>query len=779
VLGHGANGFGTLNLFKGRVEVAKDMIVSEWGSGVARFEGKVANGEMDGIVSIGGVLYVATKETGGIQRGDVEIAGAHVSSERGEIASTSPHTGGAVRLIATPGGDSKWTAPAGVKVGTAVAPGGPAAWDVAALIVDAGVVDVGEDKVVVNPSGIVSGVARIKGRLDNQGGKVAAGANGGSGLVGTLTVQGSFVNALGLVDSDIAGTGNHDVLKVTESADLGGTLGANLLNGFVPSPWLEDGSVGHYFAVLKADGSLNGTFDATSAPDPESLDLPELPSEEHHYEWKTVYDRDDGSPYVKLVELNGTFISEQDWLGNGTNDVVLLIMQIPPPEGEADVYETTAGTSIEGEGLLENDEYLGDEGMTTVLVDEPGHGTLDLNANGSFLYVPDGGFSGIDTFTYRPVAGEYEGAAVIVTLVVAGSSLVAADDQYEMLGDGQFDAGAPGVIANDSGSLSGATLVSGPAHGEITLNSDGSFMYQPAAWFHGQDEFRYVLFDGSSASNIAVVTLVVQPYTPEAVPDDFPAYAGDPLNETVLTNDLNANAAQLVPNSGPAVGSLTFNANGTFTYTSPAGFSGQVTFEYIALHTQYGTQSQPALVTIDVLDYEPLTLAGPAIESSAAAVTAAELARIGRAAIERWRLAGVDEATLAGRLAGLEFVIADLPGNVLAGAAASGTIVVDVNAAGHGWFVDPTPLADEEFLRQMSPSEWRAGSGSPAADDADLLTAVMHEIGHLLRLAHADDPTSVLSATLPLGTRRLATAVEAAAADYLYYQWQAKRRRAG
>jgi hypothetical protein len=65
---------------------------------------------------------------------------------------------------------------------------------------------------------------------------------------------------------------------------------------------------------------------------------------------------------------------------------------------------------------------------------------------------------------------------------------------------------------------------------------------------------------------------------------------------------------------------------------------------------------------------------------------------------------------------------------------------------------------------------------SPALGLADLLTAVMHEIGHLLGLDHSDVPTNVMALELSLGTRRVPTALDAAAADYLYYQWQAERR---
>ena len=61
----------------------------------------------------------------------------------------------------------------------------------------------------------------------------------------------------------------------------------------------------------------------------------------------------------------------------------------------------------------------------------------------------------------------------------------------------------------------------------------------------------------------------------------------------------------------------------------------------------------------------------------------------------RWAGAGLDAAALA-KLAQVQFVISDLPGSYL-GETEGNEIYIDSNAAGYGWFVDPTPATDEEF----------------------------------------------------------------------------------
>ncbi len=104
---------------------------------------------------------------------------------------------------------------------------------------------------------------------------------------------------------------------------------------------------------------------------------------------------------------------------------------------------------------------------------------------------------------------------------------------------------------------------------------------------------------------------------------------------------------------------------------------------------------------------------------------------------------------------GVTFEIADLEGLTL-GWTGGDTVLIDVDAAGHGWFVDPTAYDDTEFRGQNAEGELVAGSGSPAYGDMDLLTVVMHELGHVLGFEDLDpEAHDLMSATLDPGVRRL------------------------
>jgi len=89
----------------------------------------------------------------------------------------------------------------------------------------------------------------------------------------------------------------------------------------------------------------------------------------------------------------------------------------------------------------------------------------------------------------------------------------------------------------------------------------------------------------------------------------------------------------------------------------------------------------------------------------------------------------------------IDFQITDLPRGQLAeasitsfddtGVPNAGTILIDHNANGVGWFVDSTPLDNSEFTAQDTDSYLLAAAESEASGKYDLLTTVLHELAHL------------------------------------------------
>jgi len=98
-------------------------------------------------------------------------------------------------------------------------------------------------------------------------------------------------------------------------------------------------------------------------------------------------------------------------------------------------------------------------------------------------------------------------------------------------------------------------------------------------------------------------------------------------------------------------------------------------------------------------------------------------------------------------------------------------ITLDDNAAGWGWFVDPTLSFDEEYRRSPDGS-LSALPESDAAGRMDLLTAVSHEIGHALGYEHSsaeDGHAELLDPFLSAGVRMTPTVPIAQATPEISY----------
>jgi hypothetical protein len=154
------------------------------------------------------------------------------------------------------------------------------------------------------------------------------------------------------------------------------------------------------------------------------------------------------------------------------------------PVAVADTYTTTQNTAlvVGAPGVLANDTDPNGDALTAVLATNPAHGTLALNADGSFTYTPTGGYTGPDSFIYRARDASNNlspGTNVALSVTLPGTP-VAAPDAYSTNEDTPLTVNAAGVLANDTdGDPLTAVLVTGPSRGTLALNADGSFLYTP------------------------------------------------------------------------------------------------------------------------------------------------------------------------------------------------------------------------------------------------------------------------------------------------------------
>ncbi|MBL8821153.1 MAG: tandem-95 repeat protein [Planctomycetia bacterium] len=245
-------------------------------------------------------------------------------------------------------------------------------------------------------------------------------------------------------------------------------------------------------------------------------------------------------------------------------------------------------------GILQNDydvdtPLFGDV-LKAHLVSSPSNGTLTFAENGYIKYVPNPGFVGIDSFTYRSFDGMLTGNLSTVTITVQDTPH-ALDDSYTTF-QPTLNVLAPGVLANDSTPNAGpltALLLSQPLNGTAQLNPDGSFTYTAFNGFIGVDSFSYRVSDGVGFSEPATVTISVFSLNRAPVanndayslPSDINFFQSAP---GVLLNDSDPDGNLLTASLvvGPLNGSLFLNPNGSFSYTPLPGFQGTDSFTYRA-----------------------------------------------------------------------------------------------------------------------------------------------------------------------------------------------------
>src|SRR5439155_4721418 len=152
-------------------------------------------------------------------------------------------------------------------------------------------------------------------------------------------------------------------------------------------------------------------------------------------------------------------------------------------------------------------------------------------------YTPAANYNGTDSFTYKANDGRTDSGVATVTIIITGANdaPVALDDSFTTVEDTTLNVAAPGLLANDSdvdGDTLIAVLASQPTHGSLTLNSNGSFSYVPAANYNGSDSFTYKANDGQADSGIATVSITITGVNdaPVAVNDSYTTAEDTTLN---------------------------------------------------------------------------------------------------------------------------------------------------------------------------------------------------------------------------------------------------------
>jgi len=290
------------------------------------------------------------------------------------------------------------------------------------------------------------------------------------------------------------------------------------------------------------------------------------------------------------------------------------------PEANADQFQISEDQTLQG-NVLTNDtnQYSGDLRVNADALILPQHGTLNINENGDFTYIPIANFNGEDAFSYQVAneLGMIDTAVVEITILAVNDAPIALDNTYSITNNGTLVVLSPGLLINDSDiDLDDLTVdttpVSEPKRGQLTLFDNGGFEYQGEQNMQGQDSFQYRVVDAQGAQAIANVTIVssntnVAPVTKN---DSYSLSEDETLVVTaangVLSNDTDPNNDSFSVDEtfmvAPTHGQLLLATDGSFSYVPDANFNGVDQFQYQAIDSLGATST--ATVTL-VINSEP------------------------------------------------------------------------------------------------------------------------------------------------------------------------------
>jgi uncharacterized repeat protein (TIGR01451 family) len=323
--------------------------------------------------------------------------------------------------------------------------------------------------------------------------------------------------------------------------------------------------------------------------------------------------------------------------GNGGTDGALITISITnrPPVAVNDSTNTEKNIAVTISPLINDSDPDGD--ALTIVGVSPTNGTANI-AGTNVVFTPATNFTGTAFVGYTISDGSGGTNSALITISVSATNHppVAVNDSYTTLQNMALVVpAAGGVLTNDTdadGDPLTAVLAAGPAHGTLTLNTNGGFTYTPTNNFTGTDTFTYRANDGQTNSGIATVTLTITPTADIAIFKTGPAtgVAGSNLTYTItVTNGGPSSATNILVRDQLPVG-LTFvsavpsSATLSNNLVSWPAFSlankARTNFTVTAISADGGTFTNIAFGTTGTIDPNPTNNSGTATNSQARTV---------------------------------------------------------------------------------------------------------------------------------------------------------------
>jgi len=244
-------------------------------------------------------------------------------------------------------------------------------------------------------------------------------------------------------------------------------------------------------------------------------------------------------------------------------------------------------------GVLANDNLQPNSVLN--LLQDVNHGSLTLNSDGSFEYLPNIDFTGSDSFTYSLITDNGQSDDATVSIRVNGTP-DAIDDDFILNSNAAFqDSVVINIVGGSDTVFDGAQVVKVVNEatllgGIVSIQANGDFQYTPPVDLgNRQDSFVYTLLDSDGETDTATITWQIgvsfigldQPFTvPENQTLDSQFEIITPSGLQSLTiNGMPFTLAQLNALSGSGL-SISGEQFGEFTITEFTEMTGVLKFSY-------------------------------------------------------------------------------------------------------------------------------------------------------------------------------------------------------
>jgi VCBS repeat-containing protein len=292
-----------------------------------------------------------------------------------------------------------------------------------------------------------------------------------------------------------------------------------------------------------------------------------------------------------------TFKASDGSLDSNTATVTITVTAVNDPPVAQDQAVTTAEDTAKEITLVATD--VENSPLTYSIVAQPQHGSLSAVSGNKVTYTPAANYSGADSFTFKANDGALDSNTATVSITVTDVN-VAPVAQAQTVTTDEDTAKEITLLASDAdGDPLTYTIVDQAEHGSLSLLSGNKLTYTPDENYNGPDSFSFKANDGTLDSNIATVSINVEPVNdaPVAFDQSRLAVAGETIEIELEALDIDGDLLEFIIVEDALHG--TFELEGKILkYTPDPAFAGVDKFVFKA--NDGSLDSNLATVTITV-----------------------------------------------------------------------------------------------------------------------------------------------------------------------------------